>query len=72
MTSTKKWIQFNNELIRQLKLCPPLRKGQAYMNTLDIIDPIVYNQITNTEADCFYDDSRMEAFVEKLSLLWER
>lgn len=38
------------------------RRGQAWMNALREIDPELFEKISGTEADCFYDDRKIEAF----------
>lgn len=45
---------------------PELREGQSYMNALAEINPELYKKITGTEADCFYDDSKIKNFFDKL------
>lgn len=44
------------------RLHPDLREGQALMNALNLCHPGVYEAITGTDADCFYDDSRIPIF----------
>ena len=39
-----------------------LRKGQALMVSLQMSNEKLYHLITGTEADCFYDDSKIENF----------
>jgi hypothetical protein len=41
-----------------------LRLGQSYMLALHDIDKILYNEIKNTEYDCFYDDNKIKSFFE--------
>lgn len=43
-----------------------LRKGQALMNALHHVDPTLYKEITNTDADCFYDDTKTAKFWDKV------
>ena len=38
------------------------RRGQAWMNALSEVDPEKYQEIHGTEADCFYDDRKIDAF----------
>lgn len=47
-----------------------LRYGQIIMNELSIIWPDKYAQITNTEYDCFYDDSLAKKTLSKLENEW--
>lgn len=43
-----------------------LRKGQALMNALFIIDRDLYNKITGTDADPFYVDEKINKFWEEI------
>lgn len=43
-----------------------LREGQAYMNALFEIDQKLYNEITGTDLDPFYDDSKINTFFDYL------
>lgn len=43
-----------------------LRLGQSLMNALHGLNPGLYNKLTGTEADCFYDDRSTERFYEKV------
>lgn len=36
------------------------------MNALYHTDPVLWHEISNTEADCFYDDTRIGAFKLKV------
>lgn len=47
-----------------------LRYGQTVMNTLYLVWPEKYNQITKGEYDCFYDDSKASILLDKLSKEW--
>ena len=47
-----------------------LRYGQILMNVLYDTWPSKYKEITNTNLDCFYDDSRVDAVLDKLSKEW--
>lgn len=38
------------------------REGQAWMNALHQIMPAMYEKICGTSADCFNDDSKVDAF----------
>lgn len=46
-----------------------IRKGQAYMNVLYEIRPDLYGEITinQPQVDCFYNDTKVEAFMEFLN-----
>jgi len=41
-----------------------VRLGQAYMNALHKISPDLYNEVSQTDADCFYNDDKMVQFTE--------
>jgi len=43
-----------------------LRYGQAIMNLLFSRHPEIYQEITGTELDCFYDDEKVENLLEYL------
>jgi hypothetical protein len=47
-----------------------LRKGQNLMNFLNSISPEIYNMITATKHDCFYDDSRINETIDYLMNKW--
>lgn len=40
-----------------------LRRGQAYMIHLHYIDEVMAEKIEDTEADPFYDDRKISAFL---------
>ena len=44
-----------------------LREGQSYMNSLYDISPSLYDSITGTDADCFYVDENIPAFLKFLN-----
>ena len=46
-----------------------LRTGQVAFNSLYAADPDLANQIRGTDADPFYDDSRLELFRETIARL---
>jgi len=45
------------------RLHPSLRHGQALMNTLWDLHREVYNHISGTSADPFYDDTKVDFFI---------
>jgi hypothetical protein len=49
---------------------PDLRYGQSIMNTLYNVWSDKYNEITNTDFDCFYDDRTAKFTLEKLEKEW--
>jgi hypothetical protein len=42
------------------------RQGQSLMNALGGINHSLYREITNTDADCFYDDKKIAAFWDRV------
>lgn len=42
------------------------RQGQSLMNALGSVNHSLYREITNTDADCFYDDKKIAAFWERV------
>ena len=54
-------------LIEAPLLYPEWRKGQAYFNYLYQLHPNVASEIRETEYDPFYNDSRIEKFLNKIS-----
>jgi hypothetical protein len=47
-----------------------LRYGQTVMNILREVWPEKYKEITNTDYDCFYDDSTVRILLSKLEKEW--
>jgi hypothetical protein len=56
ISKSKKDMNLNNEL----------RFGQCLMNNLQIMNKNIYEEIINTEFDCFYDDKLIYKFLEYL------
>lgn len=46
---------------------PNLRMGQALMNALHEVDVQMYSAISQTDADCFYVDDKIEVFYKAIS-----
>ena len=44
-----------------------VRLGQSYMNVLYSIDPDLYNEITDTERDCYYQDKLIPKFIKYIT-----
>lgn len=44
-----------------------LREGQSYMNALYDISPSLHDEISGTDADCFYVDENLTAFLNYLN-----
>jgi hypothetical protein len=49
-----------------------LRKGQALMVSLRMSNEDLYFAITGTDADCFYDDSKIENFQNAIETFYNR
>lgn len=45
---------------------PELRDGQCFMNTLHKLDKEVYDHISGSDADPFYDDDKLSAAYSKI------
>lgn len=62
---------FLTELLESARLYrlkyPTLRKGQSFMCVLSMLDKKKYDEITNTDADCFYDDKKIENFISSFN-----
>lgn len=43
------------------------RAGQAYMNALRNVNVDVYNNVASSDADCFYKDDKIVAFIQYLN-----
>lgn len=43
------------------------RIGQSYMNALFIVNKRIYEKITKSDADCFYDDNKIINFINYLN-----
>lgn len=52
--------------VNMLTLDKTLRRGQALVNALHVVDFESYESIVNSPADCFYDDERIPKFTEEL------
>ena len=61
----KQWVELTTITVDTVH--KGLRHGQAYMNALHYINKDLYNQITGTEADCFYDDNKIVNFIKFLN-----
>lgn len=46
------------------------RLGQSWMNALSDVDPELYKEISQTESDCFHDDSKIDKFMEVVKERW--
>lgn len=48
-----------------------LRYGQSIMNILYQVRPDKYKEITQTDLDCFYDDSTIKDTLDHLERTWD-
>ena len=64
MITKKGSIYAKAESLRRGDRC--MRKGQSLMNALHAIEPDLYNEITGSDADCFYNDGKMVEFEKML------
>ena len=55
------------ELLSEEFVINGLRVGQSYMNALYKINPSLYDEITGTDIDPFYNDYNLEGFLDFLS-----
>lgn len=69
MTSVEKWNEWNRKVAKEMRN-PYIRRGQAFMNALADVDLPLYDRITNTSADCYYDDKRCSLFMDMLMKEW--
>ena len=60
------WIELTKVLI-PLFNDRNLRTGQSYMIALNEVDQKMYNEITNTENDPFYDDEKVITLIRYLN-----
>lgn len=65
-------LQLENKATQFQKENNFLRKGQCLMNCLYVVDEELYAKISNTEADCFYLDSKIPLFYQKLLELTQK
>lgn len=54
------------------KAHPSLRDGQAYFNALHEVDPKLADELSGTELDPYYVDSRIPDFLAKVQERWAR
>lgn len=54
---------------KKIKKHPELRLGQSVMNLLFFEREHIYNLITGTDIDCFYDDTKIDECLEMIDKL---
>ena len=47
-----------------------IRKGQAYMTYLTIVNPRLENEIVGTDADPYYNDGLLPHFLQVIQERW--
>jgi hypothetical protein len=62
----------DNEWVELVRKCVDfyhkgLRLGQSYMNALALINKELYDEITGTEYDPYYDDDNLHKFINYLN-----
>lgn len=62
--------KFINEHLNSTQKPQHLREGQWLMTDLFNENPNLYDMIDGTEADCFYDDSRVKYFWDMVMQNW--
>jgi len=65
--------EFVHKVIRKSgqlrKKHPELRLGQSYMDALWDLDREMYNSISQSDFDCYYDDKRCDFFLEAVNTI---
>ena len=64
-------MNVNIQLIESEVACcrikyPDWRTGQAYFNIVHTYYPDIAEQVRGTKYDCFYDDSKIEIFKQRI------
>lgn len=67
-----RWTELEKEAMNIINQHPfsNLRYGQALFNVLSESYPRVANIICGTMYDCFHDDTKVDAFKERVTDLW--
>lgn len=68
MISFNEFLSNADELYHEYSF--DLRYGQAIMNTLHKTWPEKYEEIKNSQNDCFYDDGIVRILLNKLEKEW--
>lgn len=63
----KEWVSLIKEWCKQYDGGKHQRAGQAYMNALFEVNRRLYDIISGTESDCFYDDTKIINFIRFLN-----
>lgn len=62
-------INIKKEAEKLIKVNSYLRKGQAIYIATNEMFYISASKLAGTEKDCFYEDSRIEAFLDQLLMM---
>jgi hypothetical protein len=62
----EQWVELTRETVETYNYSG-LRLGQAYMNALANVNADLYNEITGTDIDPFYEDKILVDFINFLS-----
>lgn len=65
LTDTE-WVELTKKTLENYN-SGHLRLGQSYMNALADVRMDLYEEVTATEYDCFYNDDKIIKFVEYLN-----
>lgn len=66
-----KWWQYLIKIRKTKNTNPEWREGQVYFNVLEVYLPELAAQVRGTDLDPFYNDDRLDAFREWVSLRLE-
>ena len=65
LLTDQEWVDLVNKFIKYFR--KHLRIGQSYMVALNDIRPDLYNKISGTDNDPFYDDDKLLNFIKFLN-----
>lgn len=61
----KEWVELIEKTVKNSH--KGLRLGQSYMVALSDVKKSLYDEITATENDCFYEDNAIHNFINYLN-----
>jgi len=65
--SDLEWVKLTKKFIEYYDGGRNQRVGQAYMNSLREVNHSLYNEITGTDDDPFYNDNNVVKFIRRLN-----
>jgi len=65
--SDLEWVKLTKKFVEYYDGGRNQRVGQAYMNALFEVNRKLYDTISGTENDCFYDDNKVINFIRWLN-----